>query len=327
MALCILLELEIILRFTVSIPIKDKKGDKSMEIYYIDRKTGEKKKEVVAGDRFLRWMYSTSSGNSILQLLVKKKLFSSLYGILQDVPFSKRKIESFANQLDIKMDEAEIENVLEYKNFNDFFARKLKKDARPICNKEDSLISPADGRVLGYENIKMDEIIQVKGSIYKLEDLLQDKKLAGQYDGGICVVVRLCPSDYHRFHFPDSGVSYYSKKIDGNYYSVNPIALNKIAQVYCQNKREITLFNSDHFGEVVLMEVGATCVGSIIQTYEEGKKVKKGDEKGYFKFGGSTVIMFLQKDIVKIDEDIIENTKKGIETKVDMGEKIGKNIL
>jgi len=293
----------------------------------MDRKTGDKKKEVVAGDRFLRWMYSTSSGNSILQLIVKKKLFSSLYGILQDVPFSKRKITSFANQLDIKMDEAEIENVLEYKNFNDFFARKLKKEARPICNKEDSLISPADGRVLGYENIKMDEIIQVKGSIYKLEELFQDKKLAGQYDGGICVVVRLCPSDYHRFHFPDSGVSYYSKKIDGNYYSVNPIALNKIAQVYCQNKREITLFNSDHFGEVVLMEVGATCVGSIIQTYEEGKKVKKGDEKGYFKFGGSTVIMFLQKDIVKIDDDIIKNTKDGIETKVDMGEKIGKNIL
>ncbi|MBU5674883.1 phosphatidylserine decarboxylase [Alkaliphilus sp. MSJ-5] len=298
-----------------------------MDIYYIDRKTGERKKEVVAGDRFLRWMYNTYSGNSILQLIVKKKLFSSLYGKIQDIAFSKNKISSFVNQLNIQMDEAEIEDILKYKNFNDFFARRLKKDARPICNEAGSLVSPADGRVLAYENIKMDEIIQVKGSIYRLEELFQDTKLAQQYDGGTCVVVRLCPSDYHRFHFPDSGVSYYSKKIDGNYYSVNPIALSKIAKIYCENKREITLFNSDNFGQMVLIEVGATCVGSIIQTYEEGKKVEKGEEKGYFKFGGSTVIMFLQKDSVKIDDDIIKNTNDEIETKVDMGDRIGKIYL
>jgi len=297
-----------------------------VDIYYIDRKTGERKKEVVAGDQFLRWMYNTSSGNSVLQLIVKRKLFSSIYGKLQDISFSKGKIVSFVKQLDIKMEEAEIEDVLKYKNFNDFFARKLKKEARPICKADNSLISPADGRVFAYENINMDEVIQVKGLNYKLGELFQDEKLAIRYHGGVCIVVRLCPSDYHRFHFPDSGVPNSRKKIEGNYYSVNPIALNKIAEVYCQNKREITRFHSEHFREVVLMEVGATCVGSIVQTYKEGKRVEKGEEKGYFKFGGSTVILFLEKNTVKIDQDIIQNTDEGIETKVNMGEKIGKTF-
>ncbi len=298
-----------------------------MDIYYIDRKTGERTKEIVAGDQYLKWMYETSVGNSLLQLIVRKKMFSSIYGKLQDLSFSKRKIFKFVNELNIQMDEAEKEDILEYENFNDFFARKLKKTTRPICNEYGSLISPADGRVLAYENIDIEAVIQVKGSIYRLCELFQDNKLAQEYDKGTCVVIRLCPSDYHRFHFPDSGVVSYSKEIKGNYFSVNPIALKKIGEIYCQNKREITLFNSDNFNEMVLMEVGATCVGSIIQTYKEGTRVEKGDEKGYFKFGGSTVIMFLKKDIVKIDEDIIKNTENGIETKVNMGERIGRNKL
>lgn len=295
-----------------------------MDIYYIDRKTGKKEKEIVAGDKFLKWMYSTVTGESILELLVRKKIFSSLYGKLQDLSFSRRKIPSFVNHLNIKMDEAEIEDVFQYRNFNDFFARKLKEEARPIAQEDHTLISPADGRVFAYEKIHMDEIIQVKGSTYKLEELFQDKKLASQYHGGICVVLRLCPSDYHRFHFPDGGRVVYSRKINGNYYSVNPMALNKVARIYCENKREITLFNSNNFGQITMIEVGATCVGSIIQTYEEGREVKKGEEKGYFKFGGSTVILFLEKDMVEIDEDLIKNTMIGLETKVNMGERIGK---
>ena len=295
-----------------------------MDIYYIDRKTGERTKEIVAGDKYLKWMYETSLGNSLLQLIVRKKLFSSIYGKLQDLSFSKRKISKFVNELNIQMDEAEKEDILEYENFNDFFARKLKKTIRPIHNESGSLISPADGRVLAYENIDIEAVIQVKGSTYRLMDLFQNNELAGEYDGGICVVVRLCPADYHRFHFPDGGVVNYSKKIEGNYYSVNPMALQKIAQIYCQNKREISLFQSNNFGQMVLMEVGATCVGSIVQTYKEGQSVEKGEEKGYFKFGGSTVILFLKKGAVKIDRDLIENTEKHIETKVHMGEGIGR---
>lgn len=294
-----------------------------MDIYYIDRKTGEKKKEVVAGDRFLRWIYDTKSGNILLEMLVKKKIFSSIYGKFQDIPWSRRKIKKFVEILSIDMTEAQQENIHGYKSFNDFFARRLKQEARPISKNVDHLISAADGRVLAYENMDRHRVIQVKGSLYKLEDLFQDREMALAYEGGTCIVIRLCPADYHRFHFPDSGVPEISKRIKGQYYSVNPMALRRVTEIYCQNKREITLFQSDHFGEIVLMEVGATCVGSIVQTYGPQQHVDKGGEKGYFKFGGSTVMMFLKANKVKIDEDILYNTKKGIETKVNMGEPLG----
>ncbi|KYH34699.1 phosphatidylserine decarboxylase proenzyme [Clostridium tepidiprofundi DSM 19306] len=297
-----------------------------MDIYYIERATGKRKKEIVAGDRFLRWIYDTKVGNAILETLVKKKVFSVIYGKFQDFSFSRKKIKAFIQDFQIDMSEAEREHAYEYSNFNDFFTRKLKKKSRPISMNVEHLISPADGRVLAYENIDKDKVIQVKGSYYKLRDLLYDDNIANEYDKGVCIVIRLCPSDYHRFHFPDSGTAYESKKIKGQYYSVNPIALNKIVDLYCQNKREITLFESDNFGEMILCEVGATCVGSIIQTYNAGQHVEKGEEKGYFKFGGSTVILFLKSGQIKIDEDICANTKLGIETKVNMGERLGRKI-
>ncbi|TCO73164.1 phosphatidylserine decarboxylase [Marinisporobacter balticus] len=295
-----------------------------MDIYYIERKSGKKQKEIVAGNKFLEWIYDTKPGNTLLEIFVKKKLFSSIYGKFQELSFSRKKIKDFVGNLSIDMTEAERECIDEYHNFNDFFARKLKKEARPMSFDEEHLISPADGRVLAYENLDKDKLIQVKGSFYTLEEFFQDKNLANEYDKGICIVVRLCPADYHRFHFPDNGIPRTTRRINGRYYSVNPIALRKIMGIYCQNKREITLFESDSFGKIILAEVGATCVGSIIQTYKTGESVGKGDEKGYFKFGGSTVILFLKKGQLKVDKDILLNTKLGLETKVNMGEVIAK---
>ncbi|KXG74988.1 Phosphatidylserine decarboxylase proenzyme [Thermotalea metallivorans] len=297
-----------------------------MEIYYIDRKTGKKQKEKVAGHRFLQWIYHTNVGDSLLEMIVKRKIFSSIYGKLQDLPFSKKKIWAFIEELDIDMAEAERESAEDYRHFNDFFARKLKKDARPICRDEGSLVSPADGRVLAYEQIDIDRVVQIKNLHYRLEDLLGDRELAMTYQGGTCIVIRLCPADYHRFHFPDSGVPGPYKGMKGQYYSVNPIALKKIPEIYIRNKREITLFVSDHFGQIVMIEVGATCVGSIVQTYRAGEKVEKGQEKGYFKFGGSTVILFLKPDTIAVDQDLLQNTREGFETKVNMGERLGKVI-
>ncbi|SHI68327.1 phosphatidylserine decarboxylase [Geosporobacter subterraneus DSM 17957] len=295
-----------------------------MEIYYIDRKTGEKKKEIVAGEKFLKWIYDTRSGKSLLEAIVKRKIFSTLYGKLQDVPYSSKKIPDFVKDLEIDLGEAQREKVDEYRNFNDFFARELKPSARPICRENSCLIAPADGRALAYEDIDIRQVIQVKGSYYSLEDVFNDKEWAEEYQGGTCIIVRLCPADYHRFHFPDSGIPQAARRIKGEYYSVNPISLHKVERVYCVNKREITKFGSDHFGEIAFVEVGATCVGTIIQTYKSGEAVDKGQEKGYFKFGGSTVILFLKKGQVKIDEDIIQNTKAGFETRVLMGEAIGR---
>lgn len=297
-----------------------------MPLYYIQRKTGEIKEETVAGDAFLRWIYDTKTGGLILHSLVKRKIFSYLYGRFQDTALSRRKIKSFVRTMKIDMTEAENENLDSYRTFNDFFTRKLKKSSRPVDSRPEILVSPADGKILAWENINSSKLIQVKGSNYSLADLLQDKDLAEKFHEGSCLTIRLCPADYHRFHFPDHGIPAKTVKIGGHYYSVNPRALSKIPRLYCENKRELTLFRSENFGQMIIMEIGATCVGSIIQTYTPEQYVRKGEEKGFFKFGGSTIILLLQKNFLKIDNDILDNTKNGIETGILMGEKIGKKI-
>ena len=297
-----------------------------MSIYYVDRKTREKKQEKVAGFKLLEWIYQTKSGSIALESVLKRKLISSLYGRLQDVPFSSRKIKGFIEDLEIDMSEAKCEDISSYQTFNDFFIRELKAESRPISTNSEILVSPADGRVLAWQTIDINKLMQVKGFHYCLTDLLQDEALAEKYAQGSCLVIRLCPADYHRFHFPDSGIPSPPIKVKGHYYSVNPLALKKIPRLYCENKREFTLFQSDNFGDILIMEVGATFVGSIIQTYTPGKHIQKGAEKGYFKFGGSTLVILLEKDRVKLDEDILTYTEEGIETRIFMGEQIGAKI-
>lgn len=281
--------------------------------------------EKVAGDKYLTWCYESPLGKSLTELFVKKKAFSYFYGKFCDSPFSKRKILPFIKEFNINMNEC-INSKDDFTSFNDFFVRKLKPSARPINNDRKSLISPGDGRVFAYENININSLIQVKDINYNLSELIANKDLAKKYDGGTCLILRLCPVDYHRFHFVDNGLISETNKVKGNYYSVNPIALERIPKLYCQNKREYSIQASENFGDILYIEVGATCVGSIIQSYKANTYVKKGDEKGYFKFGGSTTILFFEKDKIKIDEDIINQTLMGYETKVLMGEVIGSNI-
>ncbi len=295
-----------------------------MPIYYIDRKTGEKKQEIVFGDKFLRWVYETKSGALLLEALIKRKLFSSWYGIWQNTRYSRRKIRHFVDSLQIDLKEAVREDIDSYRTFNDFFARELKPEARPVVSDRNVLVSPADGRIYAWENISIEKLVQVKGLHYSLGELIGDPELAKEYALGTCIIIRLCPADYHRYHFPDSGIPERPHRIKGYYYSVNPRALKKVPRLYCENVRELTHFSSDNFGDILLLEVGATCVGSIVQTYIPQQRVNKGSEKGYFIFGGSTVIMLLRKGKVRIDPDILENTSNDIETKVCMGEQIGR---
>jgi phosphatidylserine decarboxylase len=146
--------------------------------------------------------------------------------------------------------------------------------------------------------------------------------LLKKYHDGALLIIRLAPFDYHRFHFPVSGNVSPNQKINGDYYSVNPFALRKKAEIFCLNKREYTILSNPLFGDVVMAEVGATMVGSIVQTYK-GSYVNKGKEKGYFKFGGSTVVLLFEKSKIQIDKDFLINTSKGYETTVKMGERIG----
>lgn len=291
-------------------------------IKYYNRKLKKYEIEHVAGDTYLNWTYSSPIGMKFLEIIIKKKLFSKLYGHFCDSTLSRKKISNFIKTFNIDMNEC-IKNENDFKNFNDFFTRVLKKGSRPICENSDCLISPGDGRILAYSNINLNKLIQVKGFTYKLSDLIGDNKLAQKFQCGSFMVLRLCPTDYHRFHFIDNGTCDISRRIKGDYYSVNPIALKKIPELFCKNERQYSLFHSQNFGDVLYIEVGATCVGSIVQTYSPKNHITKGAEKGYFKFGGSTTILFFEKGKVLFDSDIIEQTEKSYETKIIMGEKIG----
>lgn len=292
-------------------------------IQVYNRKTKKYEVEKVAGGNYIKWSYESPIGKSFTELLIKKKLFSKLYGAYCDSSLSKKKISKFIKDFNIDMNISS-NKIDDFNNFNDFFVRSLKEEARPITRDNNLLASPGDGRLFAYENISTDKLIQVKGIHYRLSELIGDNDLAKDYEGGTCLVLRLCPTDYHRFHFVDSGIPLENHFIQGNYYSVNPVALERIPKLYCQNKREWSVFKSDNFGDIIHIEVGATCVGTIIQSYTPNKRVNKGDEKGYFKFGGSTTILLFKKDSVKIDEDIINQSNLGYETMVLMGESIGK---
>lgn len=292
------------------------------KIEYIERKTGEIKVEKVPGEKYLKFLYYNPLGELPLNLVVKKKFLTEYYGKKMDKPESVKKIPSFIEQADINIAEAK-KRVEEFKSFNDFFYRELKEGARTVDYRENVLASPADGKILAFENLDIEKEFYIKGDKFTLEEFFADKKLANKYKDGVFMIIRLAPIDYHRFHFPADGEISESKLIDGVYYSVSTHAIKKNFRILCENKREYSILKTEKFGDIAMFEVGATMVGGIKQSYKPNSYVKKGEEKGYFYFGGSTCVLVFERGKVKIDEDLLENTKKGIETKVYMGEKIG----
>lgn len=291
-------------------------------IKYYNRRKAAYEIEKVAGEKVLNWTYTSPLGMTLLEGIIKKKMCSSLYGWYLDRKASCKKIEPFVRNFDLDLALAE-KSLGDFTSFNDFFYRKLKPSARPLPADPQALISLGDGKLLAYENIDLEQLVQVKGFTYSLGELIQNDQVTAQYKKGTCLILRLCPTDYHRFHFIDDGACGETSKIKGAYYSVNPVALQKVEKLFCANKREWSTFHSDHFGDVLYIEVGATFVGSIIQTYRPDQRFQRGDEKGYFKFGGSTVILFFKPHTVKIDKDIVDQTLLGYESYVLMGEKIG----
>ena len=287
-------------------------------IQYYERKSGQLMTEKVAGEKWLVWLYNNPIGEATLWTLAKRKMFSSIYGKMMDRTSSAEKIHPFVNDFDIDMTGVQEQ---EFENFNDFFTRKLKESARPIDTSFNSVISPADGKVLAYANIGNSDFI-IKGFRFDVSSFLDNPVLAQKYRDGALLVIRLAPVDYHRFHFPVSGNLTSNIKVEGDYYSVNPLALRKKAEILCLNKREYTILSNPLFGDVIMAEVGATMVGSIVQTYK-GSSAIKGNEKGYFKFGGSTVVLLFEKNKISIDRDLLINTANGYETLLSMGERIG----
>jgi len=287
-------------------------------IQYYDRESGLLKIEKVAGEKWLVWLYNNPVGEATLWALAKRKVISSVYGNRMDRPSSTKKIQPFVKEFDVDMSSAQKQ---EFSSFNDFFTRKLKNNTRPVDTSSTVTVSPADGKILAYADISNSDFI-IKGYRFDIFSFLNNDNLAQKYHDGTLVIIRLAPVDYHRFHFPVSGRVSPITRIDGNYYSVNPLALRKMTEIFCLNKREYTIISNPLFGDVIMAEVGATMVGSIVQTYT-GNDAKKGEEKGYFKFGGSTVVLLFEKNKIRIDEDLLINTLKGYETGIKVGDRIG----
>lgn len=291
-------------------------------IQYYERQSGWLKTEKVAGEKWLVWLYNNPVGEATLWALAKRKVVSSVYGNRMDRPSSTKKIQAFVEEFGIDMSTAQKQ---EFNSFNDFFTRKLKNNARPVDTNSIVTVSPADGKILAYANIINSDFI-IKGYRFDISSFLNNASLARKYLEGTLMIIRLAPCDYHRFHFPISGRASSITRIDGDYYSVNPLALRKMAEIFCLNKREFTIISNPLFGDVVMAEVGATMVGSIVRTFS-GNIVKKGEEKGYFKFGGSTVVLLFEKNKIRIDEDLLMNTLKGYETVIKEGERIGVSVI
>ena len=271
-------------------------------------------------DNFLKLMYGSVVGRSILSVLVKPCVSRSIGWLLDKrissclvKPFIKANNINMSDYLDVK-----------FRSFNDFFIRNLKPGKRFINYDKKILISPCDGRVSVY-NIDEDSVFNIKDSYYTVESLTHSKKAADYYKGGKCVIIRLCVDNYHRYCYLDDGYKSSNKFIPGVLHTVNPIAC-EYYNIYKENSRECTVLHTKNFGNVMQVEVGALMVGRIVN-YDQTACFHKGDEKGRFEFGGSTIVLLLNKDSVEIDEDLINNTANGYETSVKMGERIGKALF
>lgn len=267
-------------------------------------------------DRVLEWLYGTAFGRIIVKIMIKPWI-SKLAGKLMDSRLSALLINGFIKKNAIDMSQYEDRK---YLSFNDFFTRRVKDGARVIDYNKKHLISPCDSKLCVYP-ITEDSRFTVKNTKYTLASLIRDEELANRYIGGQFLLFRLTVGDYHRYGYPDDGQKSDSIRINGVFHTVNPVANDKYP-IYRENTREFTCIKSKIFGDILMIEVGATMVGRIVNEKGVGD-VNRGEEKGRFEFGGSTVILCLEKDRVVIDGDIIDNTKNNIETVVKYGEKIG----
>jgi phosphatidylserine decarboxylase len=301
------------------------------EIIFLDRKTKRKETEKVYGKFFIESLYGNGYLSRFFSFLLlpffaRISCFSKLYGHFQKSVMSRFKIKPFIKAYQIDASEF-LEHVDAFVSFNDFFVRRLKPECRPMASGDDVAVLPADARYLVFQNIEKVDGFWVKGKKFGLADLLQNEELAANYLQGAMVIARLCPVDYHRFHFPCQCTPDQARLINGPLFSVNPMALKRNIQILSENKRMITSLKTQHFGKVQYIEIGATYVGSIKQTYRAGAAYAKGEEKGYFSFGGSCLILLFEPEKIAFDRDLIDASMRRMEVRGLLGQTLGRAIF
>lgn len=266
------------------------------------------------------FLYQNALGRLVLKGLVSVSV-SKYTSMFLNSHYSKNLIKGFIKNNNINMNEY---IKTDYTSFNDFFTRFIDLNFRTIDRSPFHLISPCDGKLSIYK-IDKNNTLKIKSSTYTIGELIQNEKLTEEYSNGYCLVFRLEASDYHRYHFIDDGSQEENIFIKGVFHSVQPVAINKYP-VFKQNSRSYTVMQTNHFGKVVQMEVGALLVGKISNHYRK-KVFLRGSEKGYFEFGGSTIILLFKDECIQLNDSIILNSFNELETVVKMGEKIGSKLF
>lgn len=284
-------------------------------IRYWNRETQSVETEQVYGEAAVGWLYGTTPGRRLADCVLSRSLPSRLYGMMQSSPMSRRKIRPFIERFGIRMDEYEEGD---FRSFNEFFIRRFRPGARPFDSDPRRMPAFAEARYFAFESVSPDARVPVKGRWLAAAALIGDPALAASFEGGPLLLARLCPTDYHRFHYPDDGRMIEGRGIAGRLHSVNPLALRYKGEILATNERRLSVLETRNFGRLAYIEVGALCVGRIVQTHAHGD-FHRGDEKGYFLFGGSTVIVLGEPGRWRPDADLLEQTRHGRESFVKLG--------
>ena len=298
------------------------------DIHIFNRSTGQEEIEKVYGEAGVSFLYNQALGKLIRPLLTGS-FFSQRYGWFQDHPLSRKKVAPFIKNFNIPIQDyeagsvhpANIEN--SYKSFNEFFIRKFKPGVREFEAQADIMPAFSEARYYGWESISDEQTFPVKGVYLNAKSLLgsHSVKWSQTFHNGPLLLARLCPVDYHRFHYPDNGQIIEIFDEGNELESVNPLALEAKPEIFLKNQRRVSIIETENFGKLAYIEVGAICVGKIIQSHHF-KNFHRGDEKGYFLFGGSTVIVIGEPGKWKPESDILEKTKQQQEVLVQLGQPI-----
>lgn len=267
----------------------------------------------------LKKLYGTVCGRVILKALTAPAV-SKAAGAFMDSRLSVLLIKRFIKSSGIDTSQYVMKK---FRSYNEFFTRRVKRGMRPIDRMPSHFISPCDSKLTVYK-IGKSSVFRIKGSRYRVSDLIQNDFLAKRYEGGYCMIFRLEVDDYHRYCYIDSGTKTENTFINGELHTVNPIALEHY-NIYKRNCREYTVLHTENFGDVVQVEVGAMMVGRIVNRHGAAEVVR-GEEKGKFEFGGSTIVLLVQEDMIRIDDDILRNSAENIETVVKYGEKVAASV-
>ena len=263
----------------------------------------------------VNFLYHTVPGRALLQLLIRPGVSKAL-GAFLDKPLSRHLVTPFVKSTGLDLSDYPERH---YHSFNDFFTRNIREGRRPVDMEETALVAPCDGKLTVYP-ITKEGLFDIKHSVYSVTDLLRDATLAKEFEGGTCLIFRLTPDDFHRYSFMDDGKILSSSILSGVLHTVRPIAFRRYP-VFSENAREYAVLDTKNFGKVIQMEVGALFVGRIVNL--PLTHFIRGQEKGKFEFGGSTVILLLQKGAAEMDEELLQNTRSGLESIVRLGQKIG----